>query len=84
MKKIASILSFFSILMYWSMHVYFAYTAFTAFSTWFALVTTLVPVGGDMLFIGACIAEGIWTPAILFAVVGIAYSLSHVLSSRYE
>lgn len=84
MKKISSVFSLLTLIMYWGMHAYFAYTAFSTFSIWFALVTTFMPVGGDMLFIGACIAKGIWTPAILFAVVGISYCLSYVFSSRYE
>ena len=84
MKKFVHLLSFMVQLLYWGVHIYFAYVAFTQFSLWFALVVTFLPVGGDMLLLGACIYEGNWMPMIIFAMVGIIHWLAPMLVSRIE
>lgn len=54
---------------YIAMHIYFAYVAFTTFTLWAALAMFLIPVFGDLFFIGACIGAGMWSPVIFAAIV---------------
>jgi hypothetical protein len=69
---------------YLAMHVYFAYVAFTSFKLWFAILVTILPVGGDMLLLGAYIADGNWLPAIAFTVVSVLYMISSALASAAD
>ena len=82
MKK--SWLSIAVLLLYLSMHIYFAYYAFTTFKLWFALVTFLAPVLGDMLLCGASIGLGNWLPTILLVVVFSLYGLSTVMAEKTD
>lgn len=69
---------------YLAMHIYFAYYAFTTFKLWFALVTFLAPVLGDMLLCGASIGLGNWLPTILLVVVFTLYGVIETVAKKSE
>lgn len=65
---IVSVLGVIGWLIYGAMHIYFTVVAFTQFKVWFAIVTLVVPAGGDLLLVGASAYKGNWTPLIIGAV----------------
>ena len=71
-----------ALILYAAMHIYFAYLAFSLYQVWFGLLVVLLPVGGDILFAGASIAEGNWLPTIIFGVVGVVWYLAQWMSGE--
>ena len=84
MKKIITGFAFVVPCLYWALHIYFAILAFSSFKLWFALAVTLIPIGGVLLFLGACIGEGMWLPVILATAYALLYLLSHLWVSHID